>query len=74
MNMRFIINSNKGFLIPMIAVISLMFVTCEMKFIGVALLTIGVAFTYDYNSLIAEYKLKINLFFKVVALMVLVFL
>lgn len=72
--MRFIINSNKGFLIPMIAVISLMFVTCEMKFIGVALLTIGVAFTYDYNSLIAEYKLKINLFFKVVALMVLVFL
>jgi hypothetical protein len=58
----------------MIAVISLMFVTCETKLIGVALLTIGVAFTYYYNNLIAEYKLKINLFFKVVALMVLVFL
>jgi hypothetical protein len=58
MNMRFIINSNKGFLIPMIAVISLMFVTCETKFIGVALLTLGVAFTYYYNNLIAEYKLK----------------
>lgn len=37
-----------GFLVPMSAVIGLMFVTCQYKFIGVVLLTIGLATTLDF--------------------------
>jgi hypothetical protein len=34
-----------GFFVPMVAVIGLSFVTCEFKYVGVALLTLGLAFT-----------------------------
>ena len=34
-----------GFFVPMLAVIGLTFVTCEIKYVGVVLLTIGLAFT-----------------------------
>lgn len=43
-NVRKLFNT-LGFIMPMFAVIGLMFVTCEIKYIGVALLTVGLAFT-----------------------------
>lgn len=34
-----------GLFVPMLAVIGLAFVTCHYKYVGVALLTVGLAFT-----------------------------
>lgn len=54
-----------AFFVPMLAVLGLAFVTCEIKYVGVALLTVGLAFTgcaygagflVNYNDISGSYS------------------